>query len=473
MRAMEKKQLQNGIVNFVQGVRADLSTAPRSEITPQFYNTRGYLVTFQRQLLNNLYVESGLVQTMIDQPVEDAFRGDIKINSSELDDDDIDEIEKKFRTLHALDIIKDAFKWCRLFGGGGIILNIYGQEPTKPLDIESIKEGARLEFYAADRWELANSPYTVNPTLSDLAGLQKGINFNFYGQDIHPSRVLILKGKTPPSLKRLQLAGWGMSEIERLVAPLNKFDKNQNVIYELLDESKLDVYSIQDYNVSLMAGQEDAIRKRVECTNMLKSYLNALVLDKEDTFDQKNMNFSGMSELLEQARLDVASALKIPVTKLFGMSSAGFNSGEDDLENYNSMIERDVRTPAKDVLITIYQIISASVLGMIPQDLDIEFPSLRVAKENEIQERKNMSFARGKEMYEMGLMTKGELYDYLQENEIITQKLKIKGSKEYNDASMGEETSSRGSTFGNPDEISIHAGIRETDNKGMRDSEDQ
>ena len=459
----DKKELQNGLTNFVDGIAADLSTAPMAKLAPQFYNTRGYLVTFQRQLLNDLYVENGLVQTMIDQPVEDAFRGDLKLSSKEFDDDDIAELESRFNALHALETIKDAFKWSRLFGGGGVVLNIYGQNPEKPLDIEGIKEGAKIELYAADRWELANSPYTVNPSLNDLTGLQKGLKFNFYGQELHPSRVLILKGKTAPSLKRLQLAGWGMSEIERLVAPLNKFTKNQNVIYELLDESKLDIYSIQDYNVSLMAGQEDAIKKRVEFTNMLKSYLNALILDKEDAFDQKNMSFAGMSELLEQARLDIASALKMPVTKLFGMSSAGFNSGEDDLENYNAMIERDVRTPGKDVILTIYKIISASVLGLIPQDLDLEYPSLRIAKENEIQERKNMQFARGKELFEMGLMTKGEFYDYLQENEIITQKLKIKDSTEYNDASLGAETASS-SAFGSPQEVTIKTGVTEGEN---------
>ena len=459
-----KKEMQNGLTNFVEGVATDLNSAPLVNIAPQFYNTRGYLVSFQRQLLNDLYVENGLVQTMIDQPVEDAFRGDIKLSSKELDDDDISELESRFKALHVLETVKDAFKWTRLFGGGGIILNIFGQNPEKPLDMKSIKEGARIEFYPADRWELANSPYTVNPSLNDLTGLQKGIKFNFYGQDIDPSRVLILKGKTAPSLKRLQLAGWGMSELERLIAPLNKFTKNQNVIYELLDESKLDIYTIQDYNVSLMAGQEELIKKKVQCTNMLKSYLNALILDKEDSFDQKNMNFSGMSELLEQARLDIASALKMPVTKLFGMSSAGFNSGEDDLENYNAMIERDVRTPGKDVLLTIYKILSASIFGMIPQDLDLEYPSLRIAKENEIQERKNMTFARGKELYEMGMMTKGEFYDYLLENEIITQKLKIKNSTEYNDSSLGGESLPQ-SSFGAPQNITLKTDVSEGDSE--------
>lgn len=455
-----KKELQNGLTNFVDGIANDLSTAPMAKLAPQFYNTRGYLVTFQRQLLNDLYVENGLVQTMIDQPVEDAFRGDIKINSKELDDDDMAELEAEASKLHIYDTLKDAFKWARLFGGGGVVINIFGENPEKPLDLKRVKEGAKIEFYAADRWELANSPYTVNPSLNDLTGLQKGLKFNFYGAELHPSRVLILKGKTAPSLKRLQLAGWGMSELERLIAPLNKFTKNQNVIYELLDESKLDIYSIQDYNVSLMAGQEEAIKKRVEFTNMLKSYLNALILDKEDAFDQKNMSFAGMSELLEQARLDIASALKMPVTKLFGMSSAGFNSGEDDLENYNAMIERDVRTPAKDALITILKLLSVSVFGLIPQDLDIEFPSLRIAKESEIQERKNMTFARGKELYELGLMTKGEFYDYLIENEIVSQKLKIKGSSEYNDASLGAESGSS-SAFGNPQDITIKTGVTE------------
>ena len=68
----------------------------------------------------------------------------------------------------------------------------------------------------------------------------------------------------------------------------------------------------------------------------------------------------------------------------------------------------------------------------------------------------------GKELFEMGLMTKGEFYDYLVENEIVGQKLKIKGSSEYNDASLGGESASSGaSAFGQPQDITIKTGVTE------------
>ena len=82
---------------------------------------------------------------------------------------------------------------------------------------------------------------------------------------------------------------------------------------------------------------------KITLSNMLKSYLNALVMDKEDEYHQKQLSFSGLSEILQECRLDVAAALRMPVTKIFGMATAGMTSGDDDLENYNTMIIRDIR----------------------------------------------------------------------------------------------------------------------------------
>jgi len=443
-----KKELKNGLTNLVSniareqifpdipalplGVNSAMGTAPIQSANPMFYNNRYYLITNLRALLNEMYVEHGIIQTMIDQPVEDGFRGGFKILSSQLDADDIIQLEKKIEETDAVNVLVNALKWCRLFGGAGVIVNIAGEDPAKPLDIETIGEGREIEFYAADRWELANNPYIMQQDLMTPNGDRwKDINFNYYGVEVNPSRVLRLKGKEAPSLKKLQLQGWGMSELERLISPMNKFLKNQNVIYELLDEAKLDVYSIDNYAGSVAAGQEEDIKKRIMLTNYMKSYLNALILDGEDKFDQKQLSMSGVSEVLKEARFDIASAMKMPVTKIFGMSSAGFNSGDDDIENYNSMIERDIRTPAKNIIKTIVRILCKSVFDFIPDDIDIEFESLRIMKETEEEALKTSKYNRYRDMYNLGLITKGELYDLLSEENVINQVLKIKGDEDY------------------------------------------
>ncbi len=447
MKKKNKKELKNGLTSLATsmaneqifpdipamplGINPTLGTAPIQSANPMFYNNRYYLITNLRTLLNEMYIEHGIIQTMIDQPVEDGFRGGFKIISSELSNDEIIELEKKIEETEAVEKLIEALKWNRLFGGAGLIINVAGEDPRDDFDIEAVGEGREIEFYSADRWELANNPYVLTPTLTPNGQRVKDVNFNYYGIEINPSRVLILRGKPAPSLKRLQLQGWGMSELERLVSPMNKFLKNQNVIYELLDEAKLDVYSIDNYAGSVASGQEEAVKKRIMLTNFMKSYLNALILDAEDKFDQKQMSMSGVSEVLREARYDIASAMKMPVTKIFGMSSAGFNSGDDDIENYNSMIERDVRTPAKNIIKTIVRLLCKSTFDYIPEDIDIEFESLRIMKETEEEALRTSKYNRFRDLYVNGLITKGEFYDLLNQGNVIQQELKIKGDDEY------------------------------------------
>ena len=447
MKKKNKKELKNGLTSLATsmaneqifpdipamplGINPTLGTAPIQSANPMFYNNRYYMITNMRTLLNEMYIEHGIIQTMIDQPVEDGFRGGFKIISSELSNDEIIELEKKIEETEAVEKLIEALKWNRLFGGAGLIINVAGEDPRDDFDIEAVGEGREIEFYSADRWELANNPYILTPTLTPNGQRVKDVNFNYYGIEINPSRVLILRGKPAPSLKRLQLQGWGMSELERLVSPMNKFLKNQNVIYELLDEAKLDVYSIDNYAGSVASGQEEAVKKRIMLTNYMKSYLNALILDAEDKFDQKQMSMAGVSEVLREARYDIASAMKMPVTKIFGMSSAGFNSGDDDIENYNSMIERDVRTPAKNIIKTIVRLLCKATFDYIPEDIDIEFESLRIMKETEEEALRTSKYNRFRDLYINGLITKGEFYDLLNQENVIQQELKIKGDDEY------------------------------------------
>ena len=447
MKKKNKKELKNGLTSLATsmaneqifpdipamplGVSPTLGTAPIQSANPMFYNNRYYMITNMRTLLNEMYIEHGIIQTMIDQPVEDGFRGGFKIISSELSNDEIIELEKKIEETEAVEKLIEALKWNRLFGGAGLIINVAGEDPRDDFDIEAVGEGREIEFYSADRWELANNPYILTPTLTPNGQRVKDVNFNYYGIEINPSRVLILRGKPAPSLKRLQLQGWGMSELERLVSPMNKFLKNQNVIYELLDEAKLDVYSIDNYAGSIASGQEEAVKKRIMLTNYMKSYLNALILDAEDKFDQKQMSMAGVSEVLREARYDIASAMKMPVTKIFGMSSAGFNSGDDDIEYYNSMIERDVSTPAKNIIKTIVRLLCKATFDYIPEDIDIEFESLRIMKETEEEALRTSKYNRFRDLYINGLITKGEFYDLLNQENVIQQELKIKGDDEY------------------------------------------
>ncbi len=383
-------------------------------------NLRRYMLTNNRELLSQLYCEIGIAQTLVGQPVDDAFKTFPDIRSEQLDERNIEEIKKFFEKNRWLQIFKQAIKWSRLFGGAGLFLNV-PQNPASELRLDKLKKGDSVSLYAVDRWELN---YQVDAGVSvesfDITKPISDTPYNLYGQTIHKSRVMRMVGREAPSFNRLQLGGWGMSEIERLIRSLNSFLKNQDVIFELLDEAKLDVYKINGFNTALLtSGGTSKIRKQVEIANKMKSYLDALLIDKEDEHEQKTMSFSGLSELLVQNRQALAADLKMPVTKLFGVSSAGFNSGEDDIENYNAMLESEIRADNKGYLITLVQVACAILFGFIPDDIDIEFGELRILSAEQVENVKDRQFNRLLQTYQAQLIDEEQFVDACNKGKLL------------------------------------------------------
>lgn len=382
-----------------------LASAPLSQTNTMYYNNRWYLVSNNRTLTTEMYVEHGIVQTLVDQPVDDAFRAGFEIKTSQLDPDEIEKLQIYCEQERVIDAVMQAIKWARLYGGGAVMA-ITNQDPAMPLQISRINEKSPLAFIAVDLWELyftvQNIPTAILPVMDEPY-------YDYYGKRVHASRVFPIRGKIAPSYIRPRLRGWGMSELDRLVRSINQYLKNQDVIFELLDEAKIDVYRIKGFTQSLMTSAgTNAVAKRIQHANLLKNYNNALTMDIEDEYDQKQMRFNGLAEMLQQIRIQIAGDLKMPVTKLFGLSATGFNSGEDDIENYNAMIESEVRGKSKFIVVDVLKICCQKLFGFVPDDLQIEWNPLRILSAEQEEQVKNSQHARVLATYNAGLCTDEE-----------------------------------------------------------------
>ena len=384
---------------------ASLPGVQLSQTDTLFINNRWYLIGNSRQLLSQLYVEHGIVQTLVDQPVDDAFRSGFEIKTGQLSGDEIEKLQIYDQRNGVTRSLMQARKWARLYGGGAVII-ITGQDPLLPLDIKKIKPGTPLEFRSVDMWELYYSTQNVQGTLTvggDI-GMQMGEFYDYYGHRIHKSHVYRVIGKECPSFLRPRLRGWGMSELERIVRSLNSYMKNQDVIFALLDEAKVDVYRMKGFTSSLLNATGTAqTQKRVQLANTLKSFNNALMMDVEDEYDQKQISFAGLAEILLQLRQGLAADLKMPMTKLFGVSAAGFSSGEDDIENYNAMLEGEIRAKDKFAVVDLLQIACQHEFGTTIDDLMIEFNPLRILNAKEEEEVKDSQLNRIMAVYQSGL----------------------------------------------------------------------
>jgi uncharacterized protein len=368
-------------------------SAPVEKIDTVFKNMRWYLVSNFRQILNQLFVEIGLVNTICTVPVQDGFRGGVEIKSKQLDEEQIEELQISLDRDDDLGNIAQANVWNRLFGGAGL-LTLTDQDPMEPLDVEAINSDTPLEFRAVDMWELfwdKQNTEGYDPAIQT----QDFEYYNYYGEQVHKSRVMRLKGLISPSFIRPRLRGWGFSVVEILVRSINQYLKATDLGFQVLDEFKIDVFKIKNLVNTLMSpnGQQK-IFSRVQQANYQKNYQNALVMDSEDDWDHKQLSFGGLAETMAGIRMQVAADMRMPLTKLFGISAAGFNSGEDDIEVYNAMVESEVRNKAKYQVLRVCEIKCQKLFGFIPDDLSVTFKPLRVLSAEQEENVKTQKFNR-------------------------------------------------------------------------------
>jgi phage-related protein (TIGR01555 family) len=369
--------------------------------------------TLQMMALNFGYMTYGLAQTLIDQPVDDAFKGGLIIKIPEMQAPDIARLHKRMKKMRAIASIKQGIKWARLFGGGGLII-VTDQDPTLPLDSEALaNEGSALSFLPFDRWEVTTPRISTN-------GFAYPTPYLYYNETLDYSRVIRIMGRPAPSRVRPLLQGWGMSELERCIREIQSYIKFQTVVYELVDEGKIDVYRLEELNNMLDSakGTQAAIL-RVTMANLIKNYKNAVVLDKEDEYEQKTMAFSGLAEICEQFRINLAGALRIPVNKLFGQSATGFSSGEDAMENYNALVESDIREPNGPLIDDVISLCCFQEFGYVPE-FTVEFHPLRIVNPVEEEQIKTSKQARTIGLRQAGQITPQEADNVLHQEGLLS-----------------------------------------------------
>ena len=249
--------------------------------------------------------------------------------------------------------------------------------------------------------------------------------FNYYAEQVHKSRVMRMKGIQAPSFIRPRLRGWGFSVVEQLVRSINQYLKATDLSFEVLDEFKIDIYKIKNLvNTLISPNGMQKVQQRIQLANWQKNYQNAVVMDSEDDWDHKQLSFAGLAEVMGGIRMQVAADMRMPITKLFGTSaSAGLgNTDQNDMENYNSMVESQVRNKIKYDLFRVCEIKCQKLFGFVPDDLSIAFKPLRVFSAVDEETVKTQKFQRLQAAADTGRISqqqyieaanKGNLFDII------------------------------------------------------------
>lgn len=428
-----QNEIQNGLSDVIgidDGIGTPGYSTQLSQLNTFFKNCRWYLVSNFRQILSQVYVEYGVIQTLVDIPVDDAFRGGVEIKSKQLSEDQIDLLRAEMEQENDLETMAQGVKWNRLYGGGGVVI-MTDQDPSTPLDLSAMNKDDNLSFRAVDMWELFFSKQNTTDQAAAIDTNTMDVEwFNYYGIKLHKSRVLLLKGIEAPSFIRPRLRGWGLSVVEAVVRSVNQYLKSNDLTFEVLDEFKIDIFKIKGLTQSLVSDKGvETVRRRLSLANQQKNYQNSIAMDGEDDYQQKQLSFTGIAEVMKEIRSQIASDLRMPMTKLFGISSAGFNSGEDDIENYNAMVEGQVRSKVKYKVLRMLQLRCAQLFGFIPDDLAIEFKPLRILSSEQEENVKTQKFNRVLQARQAGEITSLEFREACNKADLLPVKLDTQGSE--------------------------------------------
>lgn len=373
------------------------------------YETQNFLTDDISQL-EALWKESWVAQKICRKKAQDMTRKWREITSNDLDGAQLEQIDRLERKLKLKETLEQALIWASLYGGVGILVL------TEKSTITPLTADQTIDRLVLLRKDMVVGFGSLNNNIFD-DNYGKFDQYKINGSlDVHHSRLIIINGTPRPPKRFADSEIWGLSDLEAVYSVLKRFDLISTNTGDLVNESKVDVLKMEGLTDRIAAGMEEQVAKTVQMVQLIKSSTNTLLLDKENEYEQKELSFSGLRDLLVEFRNAVAGAADMPVTILFGQSAAGFASGVEDIQNYHESIHALQESRLRPVFDRLDPILCQMALGFEPADFWFEFNSLQeMSIEQKITSLNSFATATNV-LIERGVLTEQQVANELKEN---------------------------------------------------------
>lgn len=287
---------------------------------------------------------------------------------TEADRPDIAKLADEEKRLGIRQKVSEARMLARKDGGAALVIGT-GGNAAKPLEPETIdKDGLkyvvvcnRLEITPGEKETDAASPYYGQPKMWRLN--------NVAMTEVHPSRVIKFVGN--PIRQAGYWDGWnGESIWMEIREKVKQSDEIAANISALIAEAKVDVFKVKNFQGQIGTQEyEDAQVARWQAVKLLKSTVNAAIIDADDEFEQKEYAFAGLPDLQDRAMTLLAGIADIPATRLFGRAPQGMNAtGDSDMRNYYDRIRAGQVLYLEPAMTILDRSLRGSALGKTSDD---------------------------------------------------------------------------------------------------------
>ena len=358
--------------------------------------------------LDNIYKSNATASKIVDKPVQDMFRQGYYFGG--IAGKELKKLSNEFDRLK-LDVhLSRAMRLSRLHGKSYILLatadNMALSEPLNKvnelsyittLSVTQLAAGSEMRP-ASEAGGCYDKPVYYR--------LQKGIG-STGTEIIHHSRIIEIKW------------GDGGSVLQPLIdAELIRFASVNENASSLVHEAKIDIIKTPDL-ANQIQNNADSILKRFALVGMLKGNNGTVLLDKEEDYQSKAYNFSGLPDLMQEFAIQLSGAADIPYTILFGRSPSGLSAtGEHDLKNYYDTVGSYQRDYLRPVLQELLNMISGYLLPN--EDITLIFSPLWQIDEKTLSEIEKNNAERDVKYLENGIITEAHVAKQLVEQDTYT-----------------------------------------------------
>lgn len=362
------------LVNLVSG----LGTA-KDKATASVYA----LALLGKDQLDAAYRGDWIARKIVDLPPFDETRA---WRNWQADQNQIEAIEaEEYR--HGVQMkVASARVRARLYGGAALYLGVDGGLPTEPLDLNRVTKGGLKYVHVLNRYEIMPGELELDP-MSPLFGEPKKYTMTAgsgLSVDIHPSRVIRFTGADLPD-RNLMMEGWGDSVLQAVDDAVRHAGSAAGAVAALLQEAKVDIIKMPGLMMNVATEEyRQKVIQRFTLGNTAKSLVNAILIDGDEEWSQKQVSFANLPEVLNTYLQIASGAADIPATRLLGQTPGGLQStGESDLRNYYDRISAGQNLNLRPALYRLDEVLIRSALGVRPPEVHYVWAPLWQISEKE------------------------------------------------------------------------------------------
>jgi uncharacterized protein len=361
--------------------------------------------------LSNIYRSNWLGKKIINIPAMDAVR---KGRDWQAEQDQIELIEAEEKRLGFWNKLLEVKTKARLWGGAALLIGTGETDLMKPLEAERIGKGGIKYLTVLSRRDVTTgeieqdvlSEYFGRPGYYEVTGRAEMVR-------IHPSRLAVFLGAPHADdlIAQSINQGWGDSVLEAVYTAVRNADATAANIASLVFEANVDVFRVPDFMASL-SDQEyrNRLMERFTLAATAKGVNKALILDKEEEYDRKQISFAQLPEVMQTFLQMVSGAADIPVTRLLGQSPAGMSAtGESDMLNYYDLVSSIQSLEMTPALYRLDECLIRSALGSRPPEIFYSWAPLKQMTEKELAEIGKVNAEAASTLNQTGLFTADEL----------------------------------------------------------------